>query len=104
MDHARFCRWVVFRGVPGINNVIIGAVRALCKNAPMRIQGGADTVSASSRGSGDLDVQSGSAIEEQYSTDVSNTRRLTVCDSDSEGHSVDSSGTRVLTVGASVRM
>ena len=25
---------VVFRGVPGINNVIIGAVRALCENAP----------------------------------------------------------------------
>ena len=32
--HARFCRWVVFRGVPGINNVIIGAVPALCENAP----------------------------------------------------------------------
>ena len=30
MDHARFCRWVVFRGVSGINNLIIGAVRALC--------------------------------------------------------------------------
>ena len=30
MDHARFCRCVVFGGVPGINNVIIGAVRALC--------------------------------------------------------------------------
>ena len=30
MDHARFWRWVVFRGVPGINNVIIGAVPALC--------------------------------------------------------------------------
>ena len=30
IDHARFCRWVVFRGVPGINNVIIGAVPALC--------------------------------------------------------------------------
>ena len=26
MDHARFCRWVVFRGVPGINNIMIGAV------------------------------------------------------------------------------
>ena len=35
MDHARFCRWVVFRGVPGINNVITGAVRALCENAPL---------------------------------------------------------------------
>ena len=33
-DHACFCRWLVFRGVPGINNVIIGAVRALCENAP----------------------------------------------------------------------
>ena len=30
MDHARFCRGVVFRGVPGINNVIIGAVHVLC--------------------------------------------------------------------------
>ena len=30
IDYARFCRWVVFRGVPGINSVIIGAVRALC--------------------------------------------------------------------------
>ena len=30
MDHASFCRWMVFRGVPGINNVIIGAVPALC--------------------------------------------------------------------------
>ena len=29
------CRWVVFRGVPGINNVIIGAVPALCENAPI---------------------------------------------------------------------
>ena len=27
IDQASFCRWVVFRGVPGINNVIIGAVR-----------------------------------------------------------------------------
>ena len=27
MDHARFCRGVVFRGVPGINTVMIGAVR-----------------------------------------------------------------------------
>ena len=35
MDHARFWRWVVFRGVPGINNVIIGAVPALCENAPL---------------------------------------------------------------------
>ena len=35
MDHARFCRGVVFRGVPGINNVIIGAVPALCENAPV---------------------------------------------------------------------
>ena len=26
-DHACFCRWVVFRDVPGINTVIIGAVR-----------------------------------------------------------------------------
>ena len=34
VDHARFCRWVVFRGVPGINNVIIGAVPALCENTP----------------------------------------------------------------------
>ena len=25
---------MVFRGVPGINNVTIGAVRALCENAP----------------------------------------------------------------------
>ena len=33
MDHARFCRGVVCRGVPGINNVMIGAVRALCENA-----------------------------------------------------------------------
>ena len=24
-----FCRWVVFRGVPGMNNIIIGAVRTL---------------------------------------------------------------------------
>ena len=30
----RFCGWVVFRGIAGINTVIIGAVRALCKNAP----------------------------------------------------------------------
>ena len=30
MDHARFCRGVVFRGVPGMNNVIIGAVHTLC--------------------------------------------------------------------------
>ena len=30
MDHARFCRGVVFKGVPGIPNVMIGAVRALC--------------------------------------------------------------------------
>ena len=31
MDHARFCfcRWVVFRAVPRINNVIIGAVHTL---------------------------------------------------------------------------
>ena len=35
MDHACLCRWVVCRGVPGINNVIIGAVRALCENAPI---------------------------------------------------------------------
>jgi len=28
------CRWVVFRGVRGINSVIIGAVPALCENAP----------------------------------------------------------------------
>ena len=34
MDHARFCRGVVFRGVPGINNVMIFAVPALCENAP----------------------------------------------------------------------
>ena len=34
MDHARFCRGVVFRGVPGINRVIIGAVPALCEKAP----------------------------------------------------------------------
>ena len=34
IDRARFCRGVVFRGVPGINNVIIGAVPALCENAP----------------------------------------------------------------------
>ena len=37
MDHARFCRWVVFRGVPGINNVIIGVVPALrprCAKTP----------------------------------------------------------------------
>ena len=34
MDYARFCRWVVFRGVAGINNVIFGAVRALYENAP----------------------------------------------------------------------
>ena len=27
---------VVFRGVPGINTVIIGAVPALCENAPMK--------------------------------------------------------------------
>ena len=27
MDRACFCRWVVFRGVPAINNVIIDAVR-----------------------------------------------------------------------------
>ena len=33
-DHACFCRWVVFRDVPRINTVIIGAVRALCENAP----------------------------------------------------------------------
>ena len=36
MDHARFCRGVVFRGVPGINNAITGAVPALCENAPKR--------------------------------------------------------------------
>ena len=30
LDHACFCRWVVFRGVPGVNNVIIGTVRGLC--------------------------------------------------------------------------
>ena len=35
MDHACFCRGVVFRGVPGINNVIIGAMPALCENAPI---------------------------------------------------------------------
>ena len=35
MDHARFCRGVVFRGVPGMNTAIIGAVRALCDNAPI---------------------------------------------------------------------
>ena len=34
MDRACFCRWVVCRGVPGINNVKIGAVPALCENAP----------------------------------------------------------------------
>ena len=34
MDRASFCRGVVFRGVPGINNVLIGAVPALCENAP----------------------------------------------------------------------
>ena len=33
MDHARSCRWVVFRGAPGIHNVIIGAAPALCENA-----------------------------------------------------------------------
>ena len=31
---ARFCRWVVFKGVPGTNTVIIGAVPALCENPP----------------------------------------------------------------------
>ena len=36
MDHACFCMWVAFRGVPGINNVIIGAVPALCENAPKK--------------------------------------------------------------------
>ena len=30
IDHACFFRWVIFRGVPGINNVIIGAVCVLC--------------------------------------------------------------------------
>ena len=30
MDHARVCRGVVCRAVPGMNNVIIGAVPALC--------------------------------------------------------------------------
>ena len=34
MLHACFCRWVVFRGITGINSLIIGAVRAWCKNAP----------------------------------------------------------------------
>ena len=36
MDHAHFCRGVVFRGVPPMSNVIIGiigAVCALCENA-----------------------------------------------------------------------
>ena len=37
MDHACLCTWVVFRGVPGINNVIIGAVPALCENAPSEV-------------------------------------------------------------------
>ena len=39
IDHASFCGWVVFRGVPGINNVTIGAVRALCENAPLETSG-----------------------------------------------------------------
>ena len=30
-----FCGWVVFRGVPGINTVRIGAAPALCENAPL---------------------------------------------------------------------
>jgi hypothetical protein len=30
MDHASFCRGVVFRGVPGIHNVRSGTVPALC--------------------------------------------------------------------------
>ena len=34
MDHARFCRGLVFRGVPGINTAIIRAVPALCEGAP----------------------------------------------------------------------
>ena len=34
MDHAHFCRWVVLRAVPGTNNVIIGAVPALCALCP----------------------------------------------------------------------
>ena len=34
IGRACFCRWVVFRGVPGINNVIIGAMPGLCENVP----------------------------------------------------------------------
>ena len=30
IDHACFCRWMVCRGVPGMKNLIIGAVPALC--------------------------------------------------------------------------
>ena len=34
IEHACFCRWVVFSGIPGIHGVIIGVVRELCDNAP----------------------------------------------------------------------
>ena len=33
IDHACFCRLVVFRGFPGINNSMIGTVPVLCENA-----------------------------------------------------------------------
>ena len=36
--HACFCTWVVFRGVPGINNVIVDAVHLLCEKAPKYFQ------------------------------------------------------------------
>ena len=63
---------------------------------PCGFRGASDTASTSSHGSGDLDMQSGSDGEELCSTDVSDTRRPTVCDNDSVGHNADSSGTSLL--------
>ena len=58
--------------------------------------GGGDTANTSSHGSDDLDVQSGSNGEDLFSMDLSDARRLTVCDSGSEGHRTDSSDTSLL--------
>ena len=56
MEHASFCRGVVFRGVPGRDNVIIGSVRPLCprcaKTPPRGGRGGIGEI----RGCGEAGV------------------------------------------------
>ena len=52
-DHACFCRWVVCRGVPGINNVIIGAVPAAVRK-PLAACRGTATATATKLSTGPL--------------------------------------------------